>query len=132
VVRLFGPAALRDAVAPLVDDPDVQRGHDDMVKAALPVKLRTRLEQVLAAVPPAALDVATHAPDAAGSVSRGLARYRVACERGAERAALLLGGDPATIAALAAARSDSCAHLMAAIAQPGWLALRVRLGLGVH
>ncbi|HMG56131.1 MAG TPA: hypothetical protein VK601_21680, partial [Kofleriaceae bacterium] len=117
VVRLFGPAALRDAVTALFADPDVQRGHDDMVKAALPVKLRTRFEQLLAAVPPPALDIAA---------------YRTACERSADRAALLLGGDPAAIAAHATSRGDGCAHLISAIAQPGWLALRTRLGLGVR
>src|SRR5262249_35106184 len=53
VVRLFGPAALRDASSALVADPDVQRGHDDMVKAALPVKIRARFEQLLAELPPA-------------------------------------------------------------------------------
>ncbi|TMQ19167.1 MAG: tetratricopeptide repeat protein, partial [Deltaproteobacteria bacterium] len=117
VVRLFGPAALRDAVTALVDDPDVQRGHDDMVKAALPVKVRTRLEQLLAGVAPSALDVP---------------RYQAACERSADRAALLLGGDPAAIARLAVSRGDTVSHLISAIAQTGWLPLRSRLGLGVH
>ena len=117
VVRLFGPPALRDAVSAIVDDPDVQRGHDDMVKAQLPVKVRTRLEHLLAAAAPAVLDVTG---------------YRAACERSADRAALLLGGDPPAIVAIAAARGDGCAHLISAIAQPGWLALRARLGLGVH
>jgi tetratricopeptide (TPR) repeat protein len=115
VVRLFGPPALRDAVAVLVDDPDVQRGHDDMVKAALPVKHRTRFTELLAALAPAALDPAHH---------------RAASERSADRAALLLGGDPPTIAALAAARGAGTVHLISAIAQPGWLPLRAKLGLG--
>ena len=61
-----------------------------------------------------------------------LAAYRAACERSADRAALLLGGDPAVIVALAAARGDRPAHLISAIAQPGWLPLRARLGLGVR
>jgi hypothetical protein len=102
---------------PIVDDPDVQRGHDDMVKAALPIKVRSRLEQLLTQIPAAALD---------------LASYRAACERSADRAALLLGGTPSAIAALATARGESHGHLISAIAQPGWLALRARLGLGVH
>jgi hypothetical protein len=121
VVRLFGPAALRDAVGALVGDPDVQRGHDDMVKAALPVKLRTRFDQLLAVTAPGATDLAAV-----------LVAHRAACERSADRAALLLGGDPAVIAALAAARGDRPAHLISAIAQPGWLPLRARLGLGVR
>ena len=43
IARLFGPPALRDATAPLVDDPDIQRGHDELVKGALSVKIRTAL-----------------------------------------------------------------------------------------
>jgi tetratricopeptide (TPR) repeat protein len=115
VVRLFGPGALREAAARLVADPDVQRGHDDMVRAALPVRTRTRLEQLLASLPGAALDVA---------------RYRSACERSADRAALLLGGDATVIAGLAAARGERPNHLISAVAQPAWLAVRTRLGLG--
>jgi len=117
VVRLFGPAPLRDAANQLVVDPDVQRGHDEMVRAALPVKLRGRLEQLLTGIAPAALDVAG---------------YLAACERTADRAALLLGGDPATITARIAARGAGHGHLISAIAQPAWLPLRTRLGLGVH
>ncbi|HEU4726643.1 MAG TPA: hypothetical protein VFT22_02105, partial [Kofleriaceae bacterium] len=117
VVRLFGPASLRDVVTELVVDPDVQRGHDEMVKAALPVKVRARLEQLLASVPPEALDIA---------------RYRAAGGRTADRAALLLGGDPGVIVGLAAARGEPPDHLIAAIAQPSWLAVRARLGLGVR
>jgi tetratricopeptide (TPR) repeat protein len=117
VVRLFGPAPLRDATAALVVDPDVQRGHDEMVRAALPVKVRTRLEHLLAPLAPAALDVA---------------RYRAACDRTADRAALLLGGDPRTLTSLVAARGERLDHLITAIAQPAWLPLRARLGLGVR
>jgi tetratricopeptide (TPR) repeat protein len=117
VVRLFGPGPLRDVANALIGDPDVQRGHDDMVKAALPVKVRARFELQLATLPPAALDVP---------------RYRAACERSADRAALLLGGDPGTIAALAAARGERVDHLISAVAQPAWLPLRARLGLGVR
>ncbi|MGN6104090.1 MAG: tetratricopeptide repeat protein [Kofleriaceae bacterium] len=114
VARLFGPPPLRDAANALVEDPDVQRGHDEMVKAALSVKLRTRLEQLLAGVPPGALDVA---------------RYLAASQRTADRAALLLGGDPATIVRQCAARGEPLGHLIAAIAAPAWQALRARLGL---
>jgi hypothetical protein len=117
VVRLFGPAPLRDAASALVADPDVQRGHDEMVRAALSVKIRGRLEQLLATVSPGALDVR---------------RYLAACERSADRAALLLGGDPRVIAGLAAARGEAHDHLISAVAQPGWLPLRARLGLGVR
>src|SRR5262249_15145112 len=98
-----------------------QRGHDEMVKAALPVKLRTRFDQLLAAIPPGMADLAAV-----------MTAYRAACERSADRAALLFGGDPAVIVALAAARGDRPAHLISALAQPGWLPLRTRLGLGVR
>jgi tetratricopeptide (TPR) repeat protein len=117
VARLFGPPALRAATASFVADEDVQRGYDDLVKSALSLKLRGRLEQALAAVPPAALDITA---------------YRAACHRSADRAALLLGGDPAAVAGLATARGESLAHLVSAIAQPGWVALRARLGLSAR
>jgi tetratricopeptide (TPR) repeat protein len=117
VVRLFGPGPLREAANPLVADPDVQRGHDEMVRAVLSVKTRARLEQLLAGVSPAVLDVR---------------RYRAACERSADRAAVLLDGDPKAVANLVAARGEGYEHLISAIAHPQWLPLRTRLGLGVR
>ncbi len=117
VIRLFGPVPLRDAAQALVDDADVQRGHDELVKAALSVKLRTRLEQVLASMSLLALDVRN---------------YLAACERTADRAALLLGGDAKTIIDLATARGATPHHLISALGQPGWLALRTKLGIGVR
>jgi hypothetical protein len=117
VVRLFGPPALRDAVSTLLADESVQRAHDDVVKAALPVKLRTRLESMLAHLPPEALDNAG---------------YLATCHRNADRAALLLGGDPGTIAAAAKARGDGTTHLIRAIGQAGWLPLRAKLGVGIR
>ncbi|HEX4421892.1 MAG TPA: hypothetical protein VH165_28465, partial [Kofleriaceae bacterium] len=78
---------------------------------------RTRLEQLLAPLPAAALDIA---------------RYRAACERSADCAALLLGGDALTVARLATARGEPLGHLIHAIAQPGWLPLRAKLGPGVR
>ena len=88
-----------------------------MVKAALSVKIRTRLEQVLATTSVFVLDVRHHL---------------AASERTADRAALLLGGDPRTIVAQAAARGAAHAHLIAALGQPGWLPLRAKLGVGVR
>ncbi|MBA3459689.1 MAG: tetratricopeptide repeat protein, partial [Deltaproteobacteria bacterium] len=117
VARLFGPPALREAANALVVDQDVQRGHDEMVKAALSVKLRTRLEQTLAATSLSVLDVRHHL---------------AASERTADRAALLLGGDPKTIVELAAARGATAQHLISAIGQSGWLPLRTKLGVGVR
>jgi hypothetical protein len=81
------------------------------------VKLRTRLEQLLAHLPPAALDNA---------------RYTAACHRDADRAALLVGGDASVIAANARARGETMEHLIRAVAQPGWLATRTKLGVGIR
>ncbi|MGE5184465.1 MAG: tetratricopeptide repeat protein, partial [Acidobacteriota bacterium] len=114
VVRLFGPPALREAVSALLVDEDVQRAHDEVVKGALPVKLRTRLEGLLATLPADALDNA---------------RYLAHCYRSADRAALLAGGDPAVIVAAAKARGDGVDHLIRAIAHPQWMALRLKIGV---
>lgn len=116
-VRLFGPAALRDAASAAVDDEDVQRAHDDMIKSALPIKLRTRLEQLLAGLPPSALDTAS---------------YLAACHRNADRAALLVGGDATIIVAGAQGRGEPVAHLIRAMGQPTWLSTRARLGVGIR
>jgi hypothetical protein len=116
VVRLFGPPALREAVSAFVDE-DVQRAHDEFVKGALPVKLRTRLEGLLSNMPASALDNA---------------RYLMVCERNADRAALLVGGDPATIVNGAKARGDGFEHLIRGIGHPHWLMTRHKLGVGVR
>ncbi len=116
VVRLFGTPALKEAVSAFVDE-DVQRAHDDAVKGALPVKLRTRLEGLLANLPVQALDNAA---------------YIAVCERNADRAALLLGGDAAVIVAGARARNDGVEHLIRAIGHPRWLQTRAKLGVGVR
>jgi Tfp pilus assembly protein PilF/SAM-dependent methyltransferase len=117
VVRLFGPPALRESVSALIVEEDVQHAHDEMVKGALPVKLRSRLDQLLATLPAAALDNA---------------RYLAACHRDADRAALLVGGDPNVIAANARARGETMEHFIRAVAQPGWLSTRTKLGVGIR
>jgi hypothetical protein len=116
IVRLFGPPALREAVSAFVDE-DVQRAHDEAVKGALPVKLRTRLEALLATMPASALDNA---------------KYLMVCERNADRAALLVGGDPNVIVAAARARQDGIEHLIRAVGHPQWLSTRQKLGVGVR
>jgi tetratricopeptide (TPR) repeat protein len=116
VVRLFGPPPLRETVSAFVEE-DMQRAHDEAVKGALPVKLRTRLEGLLATMPPAALDNA---------------KYLMVCERNADRAALLVGGDPSVITGLAKARGDGFEHLIRAVGHPQWLATRHKLGVGVR
>jgi hypothetical protein len=60
------------------------------------------------------------------------ARYAAVCQRNADRAALLVGGSPATIAAAAKARGDSTEHLIRAIGHPQWLATRAKLGLDIR
>ncbi|HEY4177231.1 MAG TPA: tetratricopeptide repeat protein [Kofleriaceae bacterium] len=117
VIRLFGPAALKGAASALVMDEDIQRGHDEMVKAALSVKIRGRLEQALAATSVFVLDVRHHLH---------------AIERTADRAALILGGAPSAIAASATQRGADLAHLIRAIATPAWFPLRTKLGVGVR
>ena len=62
----------------------------------------------------------------------GIERYTAASNRTADRAALLLDGDPVTIVRHIVARGESPTHLIAAIAQPGWLPLRSKLGLSVR
>jgi tetratricopeptide (TPR) repeat protein len=114
VVRLFGPPALKEAVSALLVDEDVQRAHDELVKGALPVKLRTRLDQVLAGLPAESLDNA---------------RYLAHCERSADRAALLLGGDPNIIAGVVKARGDTFDHLIRTVGHPLWMASRVKIGV---
>ncbi len=117
VARLFGPPPIREIGNALVEDEDVQRAHDEIVKGALSVKIRGRLEQALSQLSQSSL---------------GVERYVAAAQRTADRAALLLDGDPATIARLATERGESHAHLITAIATPGWLELRTTLGLGMR
>ena len=117
VVRLFGPTALRDAVSALISEDDVQRAHDEMVKSALAVKLRSRFEQLLVNVPATALDNS---------------RYLAACHRDADRAALLLGGDAKVIAAGVRARGETTEHLIRAVGQARWLPTRAKLGVGIR
>jgi hypothetical protein len=114
VVRLFGPPALREAVSALLADEDVQRAYDEVIKGALPVKLRTRLEQLLASLAPEALDNA---------------RYTASCHRAADRAAVLVGGDATVVAADTRARGDTFEHLIRAVSDPRWFALRAKLGI---
>ena len=117
VARLYGTPAIREAADALVTDAEIQHAHDDLIRGALSVKLRTRLEQLFAAMPVTSFDPTRHAQ---------------AIQRNADRAALLLGGDPATICSIARERLEGANHMIAAIAQPGWLPLRTKLGVGVR
>jgi tetratricopeptide (TPR) repeat protein len=117
VARLFGPPPLREAADRLIEDQDVQRARDDVVKSALPLKLRSRLEQVLSTMSPDDLD---------------LARYTAACERIADRVGLALCGDASVTFSRVIARGAGPSHLVRAAAHPGWMALRHKLGIGVR
>jgi Tfp pilus assembly protein PilF len=114
LARAFGGPRLADAAARLVRDPDIQRAHDDVVRTALPVKLRGKIEGVLAQLAPGDLD-----PE----------RYLAACRRAADRAGVLLSDDMAAAVAAVRARGDSADHVVRAVTAPGWLALRTRLGV---
>jgi Tfp pilus assembly protein PilF len=114
LARAFGGSRLADAAARLVRDPDVQRAHDEVVRTALPVKLRGKIEAVLGQLAVGDLD-----PE----------RYLAACQRAADRAGMLLSDDPAAAVASVRARGDSVEHVVRAITAPGWIALRARLGV---
>ncbi|HRC55471.1 MAG TPA: hypothetical protein PKU97_06065 [Kofleriaceae bacterium] len=113
--RLFGPPPLRQAAQRFVFDADVQRAYEDMIRSALPVKLRTRIEEALASPALGELDLA-------GAIS--------ASTRAADCMALALGTDLAAVVKVVTARGDSPAHLVKALAHPGWAATRSRLRTG--
>jgi hypothetical protein len=117
VARLFGPAALRTAVSRGVRDEEVQRAYDDVVRSALPVRVRTRLEQLLAT---ATLE------------DLNLGRYRAACQRAADRAAMLLAPDLAAALAAVRRRGGELGHLVRLVATPGFRDARAALGLGLR
>jgi len=76
-VRLFGPPALREATSALVADPDVQRGHDEMVRAGLSVKVRARSSSCSPACPqPRSMSGANLAACERSARSRRLAARR--------------------------------------------------------
>ena len=113
LVRSFAPPASHGLVARLVGDPDVQRARDEALRGALPVKLRLRFEQLFAESPHTVID---------------LGRHRAATQRAADRAGLLVSGDFA--AALARPVGGALA-VVRAVTDPGYPALRARLGNGV-
>lgn len=117
VIRSFAPARLHAAVAPLVGDDEVQRARDEAVRSALPVRLRLRLEQLTAGLAPADLD---------------LGRYLAGCARVADRAGLLVSGDPAAALAAVASRHGAPRSLVLAVTDPAYPTLRARLGVGVR
>lgn len=117
VARLFGPASLRAAASRTVRDEEVQRAYDDVVRSALPVRVRTRLEQLLASATLDELD---------------LGRYRAACQRAADRAAILLAPDVAAAMAAVRRRGGELGHLVRLVATPSFRTARAALGLGLR
>ncbi len=117
VARLFGPPPLRAAVARDVVDEEVQRAYDEVVRSALPVRIRTRLEQALATATAADLD---------------LAPYRARCDRAADRVAVLLAPDITTAIGLVRQRGGELGHLVRLLCDSRTIAARARLGLGVR
>jgi tetratricopeptide (TPR) repeat protein len=115
LVRGFGTLALREAIAHWALDEDVQRAHDEIVKSALSVRMRARVEQALA-------------PLAADHLR--LQDYLDASQRAAQRIGFALAGDPAAVVRhLDPAQRDD---LTFALAHPRWMELRARLGVQVR
>jgi Tfp pilus assembly protein PilF len=114
LARVFGDPR----TAPEVSDPD-QTERDEVLKKTLPVKIRTRLGELLAG---------------AGARDLDPVRYRAACERAADRAGLLMCGDIATATGQVQARGGSerrARHLIEMALSAGYLPVRARLGVGV-
>jgi hypothetical protein len=91
-------------------DAEVAR-EADRLRAALPLRLRTRLSEQLAAVSPEGLDPA---------------RYLAACQRAADRAGLLACGQIA-VAVAQAGGASSARHLVELAASPAYLRTRRKL-----
>jgi tetratricopeptide (TPR) repeat protein len=114
-VRMYGPPSLRQAAARFVIDADVQRAYEDMIRGLLTVKLRTRIEQALAAPELNELDLA-------GAIAN--------CQRSADCAALALGTELSAVVRVVVARGASALALVHTLAHPGWPALRARIRNG--
>ena len=116
-VRLYGPASHRAAIAHLIEEAEVQRAYDDVLRDTVPQPLRERIEQQLAALtqPISAAD---------------FDRYAAACNHAADRVGMLFASDVAVaIAATRAVTGESPRHLVVAATNEAWLAARIRLGV---
>jgi tetratricopeptide (TPR) repeat protein len=107
--RVFQAGAARP------DASEATREHDAMLKKTLPVKLRTRLEEILNSASPAALN-----PE----------RYTAMCLRAADRAGLLVCGDVATAIRMAGG-PDRAGHLIELVLDEEYLDVRAKLGIGI-
>ncbi|MCG8419243.1 MAG: hypothetical protein MJE77_15015 [Proteobacteria bacterium] len=117
LLRSFGPEELRTAVSGDIHDEDVKRTRDEVLRSALPVKLRGQIEEILAEATPRDLDIR---------------RYLDIMERAADRTGLLLCGDIAAAIAHASYRQESGRHLIQTALRPGYLEARAALGVGVR
>ena len=116
-VRLYGPASHRAAIAHLIDEAEVQRAYDDVLRQTVPQQLRERMEQQLAAL---------SQPISAADFDR----YAAACNHAADRVGMLFAGDVAVaIAATRAVTGETPRHLVVAATNEAWLAARMRLGV---
>ena len=95
-------------------DEEAVRAEANRLRSALPLAVRTRIEQSLRGVDPA-------------TVSPG--RYRAACERAGDRAGLLVCGDPGVAIELTGGR-EHAGHLVAMAVKAHFLAARAKLGMG--
>ena len=117
LMRSFGPEHLHGAISGEIDDEDVQRAQDEALRSTLPVKLRGRIEKILAEATARDLDID---------------RYRAAMHKAADRTGLLMCGDIATGLALARHAESGGRHLIRTALRPGYLEARATLGVGVR
>lgn len=121
VLRNFGPPHLHDVLPSAFQDPEAQEEYDEILRTTLPVKLRTRLTELLR-------DATAHDIEPE--------RFIRALDRAADRAGLLMCGDIAVAMANAGAVDRQgqrvARHLITAALAPGYLETRATLGVGVR
>ncbi|HTM20813.1 MAG TPA: hypothetical protein VL172_09905, partial [Kofleriaceae bacterium] len=98
---------------------DAARHHDEILRTTLPVKLRSRMTELLKQLARSQLDAD---------------RFLDACQRSADRAGLLAAGDLGTAVRLAGSTSRDgrrqTRHLIECALSPRYLPVRARLGVG--
>ncbi len=120
LARVFGSEAVRKAAKAASHDEGADKYHDELLRTTLPVKLRSRLDEIFTDRSTRDLDVN---------------RYMRACNRAADRAGLLVSGSIGVAMQHAGDMTDDgrrrTRHLVALSLSPGYLALRRKLGVGV-
>lgn len=121
ILRCFGPDSIHGAVHSEIEDEDIQRAHDEVLRGDLPVKLRDELKELLADASPRDFDIN---------------RYYTELDRAADRAGLLLCGDIATAHELAGEVDSNGARVTRNVLKvpltPDYLKVRKLLGVGVR